>query len=102
MLYDKGALQTLSIELDDHRKDLVTQSGNLQAAAAKLASAWQDNESLVAFNQAKRKWDAEFGDEAGSDPESTIGMMDALSKAVDQALRNAINADSKVAQGFGG
>lgn len=102
MLYDRNALQTLSNELADHRTELLRQSGNLQNAAKNLASAWEDNEGLAAFNVAKTKWDAEFGNELGQDPQSTIGMIDALSKAVEQALRNALNADSKVAQGFGG
>ncbi|WP_410873844.1 hypothetical protein [Nocardia sp. A7] len=102
MLYDKGALQTLSDELAAHRTALLTESGNLQGAAKRLSVAWEGNEGFASFANVKAKWDMEFGSDVGADPESTIGTMDALSKAVQQALINAFQADGKVSAGFGG
>lgn len=102
MLYDKQALQTLSDELAAHRTSLLSESSNLQSAAQRLSVAWEGNDGFASFTVAKNKWDVEFGKEDGADPESTIGTIDALSKAVAQALANAFTADGKVSAGFGG
>ncbi|WP_216911442.1 hypothetical protein OG225_38710 [Nocardia sp. NBC_01377] len=104
MLYNGPILQTLSEELATHRGALVAEAANLQAAAKRLGIAWEGNTGLDAFNIAKHKWDVEFGnpEKDGESPDSTIGIIDALSKAVEQAKNNAFHADGKVSQGFGG
>lgn len=103
MLYERTVLQELSELLDGFHKDLTAEAGNLQDTAGKLALAWEGNAGLEAFETSKHKWDLEFGDLHGdSDPNSTLGKISALSRAVSTAMNNATAADKVVANGFGG
>lgn len=103
MLYERTVLQELSELLEDFHKDLRTEAENLQSCAANLAQSWEGNAGLEAFQTSKRKWDQEFGDVNNeTDPNTTMGKISALSKAVQQAMNNASAADKVVSQGFGG
>lgn len=100
MLYEATVLHELSDLLDSFHKDLLTEAGNLEDCAAKLAHAWEGNAGLEAFQNSKKKWDQEFGDNYGSDPNSTIGKISALSRAVTNASHNATAADKVVENSF--
>ncbi len=103
MLYERQVLQELSDLLDGFHKDLRSEADNLQNCAAKLAQSWEGNAGLDAFQQSKKKWDQEFGDiNDETDPNTTMGKIAALSKAVTTAMNNASAADKVVSQGFGG
>ncbi len=104
MLYDGSTLATLSEELRQLRSQLIAESNNLQGAAGRLQTAWEDNDGLAEFKRVKNNWDLEFGTEGSgaAEVDTTIGKLDALAQAVDSAMAAARGADGKVAQSFGG
>lgn len=103
MLYERQVLEELSHQLTTFHGNLQAEAENLQQAAGKLAQAWEGNSGLEAFQTSKSKWDQQFGDVHGdNDPSTAMGMIQALSKAVDAAMHNALTADKAVANGFGG
>ncbi|MEV5649101.1 hypothetical protein AB0L57_12690 [Nocardia sp. NPDC052254] len=103
MLYERQVLQELSDLLDGFHKDLRSEAENLQTCAGKLAQSWEGNAGLEAFQNSKKKWDQEFGDiNDENGPDTTMGKIARLSKAVQQAMNNASAADKVVSQGFGG
>lgn len=102
MKYDAPTLTGLAEELSGFRTDLQGQADNLREAAQKLMTAWEGNEGYEAFAGAKKRFDAEFGEQGDLGPETTIGKLDNLSRAVSEALSNAQGTDSKVRSGFGG
>ncbi|WP_019926189.1 hypothetical protein [Nocardia sp. BMG111209] len=101
-VYEKVVLQELSDLLGQFGRDLETESENLQTAAANLAQAWDGNAGLDAFRTSKHTWDQQFGLPGDTGPTTAIGLVKALSTAVEDALHNAVAADTKVQVGFGG
>ncbi|MBO0853866.1 MAG: hypothetical protein J2P18_08865 [Nocardia sp.] len=102
MLYERTVLQELSELLTGFHNDLRNEAENLDAAAKKLAQSWDGNKALDAFQASKNKWDQQFGKLDDNDPATAMGKVQALSQAVDAAMRNATAADTKVTGGFGG
>lgn len=102
MKYNEGALIGLQESLTGLKDKLIGQASNLEEAATKLMTAWEGNEGFTAFKQTKDAWDREFGDANGSEPGSTIDLLNKLSDAVGNALANAKTADKGVHDAFTG
>ncbi|ATL65756.1 WXG100 family type VII secretion target [Nocardia terpenica] len=102
MKYDAPTLTHLSEELGRLYGQLQTQASQLQAAAKTLETAWEGNQGFEGFHAAKNKWDNQFGREGDTGPDTALGKVNALSKAVSDALSSAQHTDGKVGSGFGG
>ncbi|MEC3955009.1 hypothetical protein VMT65_18350 [Nocardia sp. CDC153] len=111
MLYDKAGMTHLADQLRQYHKDLVAVAGDgtaavdtssdLGQAVEKLKQAWSDpnsgaeNGALEAVIAAKSDWDKAYADKC-------LSTLDAVTKAVENALANALAADAKVGNSFGG
>ncbi|WP_067819019.1 WXG100 family type VII secretion target [Nocardia inohanensis] len=93
--YHFGTISELQSTLDELRGKLLSEAANLETAAKNLMAAWEGNEGYNAFKATKDKWDAEFGTSAG-EAGSTIGTLDAMSRAVQDAGSRAQGADKSV------
>lgn len=102
MKYNEGALTELQESLTELKGKLIGQASTLESSAGDLMKAWEGNEGFVAFKQTKDAWDKEFGSADGSEPGSTIDLLNKLSDAVGNALLNAKTADKGVYDAFTG
>ncbi|MFE2995120.1 hypothetical protein ACFXG4_08945 [Nocardia sp. NPDC059246] len=109
MLYDKTQMTQLVDTLRQYHRDLVAVAGDgtsandtssdFGQAYQKLKQAWSDpnsgaeNGALEFVNQAKTEWDSAYADKC-------LSTLDAVATAVENALHNALAADSKVGQSF--
>ncbi|MFE3057711.1 hypothetical protein ACFXPS_12235 [Nocardia sp. NPDC059091] len=109
MLYDKAGMTTLVADLRQFHKDLVAVAGDgtsaidtssdLGQACERLKQAWSnpasgaENGALEAVVAAKSHWDNAYADKC-------LSTLDAVATAVENALNNALAADSKVGQSF--
>ncbi|MFD7841542.1 hypothetical protein ACFV4K_01200 [Nocardia sp. NPDC059764] len=111
MLYDKAHMTQLVDELRTFHRDLVAVAGDGTAAVdtssdlgqayERLKTAWTDpnsgaeNGALQAVITAKSHWDSAYHDKC-------LTILDKVTTAVENALHNALSADAKVGQSFGG
>lgn len=102
MKYNEAALIELQESLTELKGKLIGESSTLQTAATNLMTAWEGNEGFEAFQRTKTSWDQEFGSADGSEPGSTIDLLNKLSEAVGNALINAKTADKGVYDAFAG
>ncbi|WP_280435855.1 WXG100 family type VII secretion target [Nocardia carnea] len=105
MKYDPNILGPLIQDLESLRDKLRVDAENLQAAAGKLAIAWDGNAGYEGFRDAKNRFDAEFGTEYSDNTvvdETTIGKLNGIGKAVEAAWQNALGTDAKIGASFGG
>ncbi|MTE11576.1 hypothetical protein [Nocardia aurantiaca] len=109
MLYDKAGMTQLIADLRQYHSDLVAVAGDgssavdtssdLGQAYNQLKQAWsdpnsgQENGALEAVIAAKNDWDTAYADKC-------LSTLDAVATAVENALNNALAADSKVGQSF--
>jgi hypothetical protein len=102
MKYDAATLTRLSEDLKGLHGERSQHAAELESAAKTLQTAWEHNDGLEGFNAAYGKFTSAYGQEGDTSPDTAIGKIDKLSKAVHEALLNAQHADKGVAQGFGG
>jgi uncharacterized protein YukE len=100
MKYEESVLTDLSGSLSKFATDLGSESNDFHTAAKNLATAWQGNAGLTAFQTAVSKWDKAVGPDGDTSKDTAIGLLNTLSKAVDTALANAQAADRGVQNSF--
>ncbi|MGW4248534.1 hypothetical protein [Nocardia sp. NPDC004722] len=109
MLYDKEGMTHLAEHLRQYHRDLVAVAGDgtsavdtssdLGQAYERLKNAWSnpasgaENGALEAVIAAKRDWDSAYADKC-------LQTLDAVTAAVENALSNALSADSRVGNMF--
>ncbi|MFF2552648.1 WXG100 family type VII secretion target [Nocardia sp. NPDC058058] len=94
MLYDPSVINPLVESLKSNFGQLQIAGEDLGKAATQLETSWDSNDSMTGFKEVHGRWDREYAD--------SLHTLNQVAIAVENAMHNALGADKKIGDGFGG